>query len=138
MQNALQSYTQHGGHLLVSGAYVGCDMMSQSEQQFMANVLRCQYVGHSVAPTNEVLGLGTTLFFYKNLNEEHYAATSNDILHPVKPAITAMQYVDGYGAATAYKGNDCSLFVMGFPFECIKTAPKRASIMRGILNYLIK
>ena len=49
-----------------------------------------------------------------------------------------MQYADGYGAATAYKGADGNVFVMGFPFECIKTSQKRASIMQGILNYLIK
>jgi hypothetical protein len=85
-----------------------------------------------------VQGLGTTLFYYQNLNEEHYAATSTDILHPVQSAITAMQYADGYGAAVGYKGNDYSVFVMGFPFECIKTSQKRSSIMNGILNYLIK
>ncbi|MBQ2208695.1 MAG: fibronectin type III domain-containing protein, partial [Prevotella sp.] len=138
LQQALQGYTSRGGRLLVSGAYTGSDMQSEAEQRFLASVLHCQYGGRSLAPTNEVKGLGTNLYFYKNLNEEHYAATSTDILQPVHPAITAMQYADGYGAATAYKGTDGSIFVMGFPFECIKTSQKRGSIMRGILNYLIK
>ena len=138
MQKALTGYTQQGGRLLVSGAYTVSDMMTDQEQQFMARVLHCQYGGTSQAPTNEVNGLGTTMYFYKNLNEDHYAATSTDILHPVNAAFTAMQYADGYGAATAYKGSDCSVFVMGFPFECIKTHQKRSSIMQGILNYLIK
>ena len=138
MQQALKRYLTGGGKLLVSGAYTGSDMLTESEQRFMSDVLHCQYLGRSQAPTNEVKGLGTNLYFYKNLNEEHYAATSTDILRPVKPAITAMQYADGYGAATAYKGNDGSIFVMGFPFECIKTSQKRVSIMQGILNYLIK
>jgi hypothetical protein len=138
MQQALKRYMTGGGKLLVSGAYTGSDMLTESEQRFMSDVLHCQYLGRSQAPTNEVKGLGTNLYFYKNLNEEHYAATSTDILRPVKPAITAMQYADGYGAATAYKGNDGSIFVMGFPFECIKTSQKRVSIMQGILNYLIK
>ena len=48
-----------------------------------------------------------------------------------------MQYADDYGAAIAYKGSDYRLFVMGFPFECIKTEQMRSYIMRGILNYLI-
>ena len=138
LQQALQVFTSQGGRLLVSGAYTGSDMQSEAEQRFLASVLHCQYGGRSLAPTNEVKGLGTNLYFYKNLNEEHYAATSTDILQPVHPAITAMQYADGYGAATAYKGTDGSIFVMGFPFECIKTSQKRGSIMRGILNYLIK
>ena len=138
MQKALTGYTRQGGRLLVSGAYTVSDMMTDQEQQFMARVLHCQYGGISQAPTNEVNGLGTTMYFYKNLNEDHYAATSTDILHPINAAFTAMQYADGYGAATAYKGSDCSVFVMGFPFECIKTHQKRSSIMQGILNYLIK
>ena len=49
-----------------------------------------------------------------------------------------MQYIDGYGAAVAYKGNDYRAFVMGFPFECIKDGQKRSSIMQGLLNYLLK
>ncbi len=138
MQSALRSYMSGGGRLLVSGAYLGRDMQTDSEQRFLSDVLRCRFAGRSASPTNKVNGLGTDIFFYKNLNEEHYAASSTDILQPIKPAITAMLYSDGYGAATAYKGSDCSLFVMGFPFECIKTSQKRTSIMRGILNYLIK
>ena len=138
MQQALRGYMQQGGHLLVSGAYVGSDMLTNAEQQFMSSVLHCQYGGRSQASTNQVLGLGTQIYYYQNLNEEHYAATSTDILHPVRPAITSMQYADGYGAATAYKDDHCSVFVMGFPFECIKTSQKRSSIMNGILNYLIK
>jgi hypothetical protein len=138
MQQALRDYTAQGGSLLVSGAYIGRDMLADNEQAFLSRVLHCQYGGRSQTPTNKVQGLGTTLFYYQNLNEEHYAATSTDILHPVQSAITAMQNADGYGAAVGYKGNDYSVFVMGFPFECIKTSQNRRSIMNGILNYLIK
>ena len=138
MQQALRNYTLHGGHLLVSGAYIARDMLTDDEQAFMSHVLHCQFGGNSQASTNAVNGLGTTLYYFRSLNEEHYAATSTDILHPVHPAFTAMQYADGYGAAVAYKGADHSVFVMGFPFECIKTSQKRSSIMNGILNYLIK
>lgn len=138
MQHTLQTYTSNGGSLLVSGAYIGSDMTGDDEQQFLSHVLKCQYAGTSQDSTNIVRGLGTDLQYWKVLNETHYAATKTDILQPVKPAYTAMQYADGYGAAVAYKGNDYRLFVMGFPFECIQTAQKRSSIMRGILNYLLK
>ena len=138
MQHTLQQFTKSGGALLVSGAYIGSDMNSQEEQRFLANILKCQYGGRSLAETNVVSGLGTDFQYWKELNEEHYAATSADILHPVKPAYTAMQYADGYGAAVAYQGKDYRAFVMGFPFECIKDAQKRSSIMQGLLNYLTK
>ena len=137
MQRALQQFTAHGGSLLVSGAYVGSDMPLKDEQDFLSSVLKCQYGGCSHAATDDIKGLGTSFQYWKQLNEEHYAATSADILTPVGAAITAMQYADGYGAAIGYQGTDYRLFVMGFPFECIKSTQKQASIMRGILNYLL-
>ena len=137
LQHALQGYTRHGGKLMVSGAYVGSDMTTDNEQVFLANVLRCRYAGRSMAQTNEVKGLGTSLYYYKNLNEEHYAAPSADILQPTSGAFTAMQYDDGSDAAVAFKEGGSAVFVMGFPFECIKTEQKRSSIMKGIINYLI-
>ena len=137
MQDALKRYTTHGGALLVSGAYVGTDMTQDADRQFLQNVLKSTWGGRSQTKDNKVKGLGTEMTYWKALNEEHYAATSADILQPVKPAFTAMQYADGYGAAIAYRSN-CRLFVMGFPFECIEGKHKQASVMRGILNYLLK
>ena len=137
MQDALKRYTTHGGALLVSGAYVGTDMTQDADRQFLQNVLKSTWGGRSQTKDNKVKGLGTEMTYWKALNEEHYAATSADILQPVKPAFTAMQYADGYGAAIAYRSN-CRLFVMGFPFECIEGEHKQASVMKGILNYLLK
>ena len=137
MQDALKRYTTHGGALLVSGAYVGTDMTQDADRQFLQNVLKSTWGGRSQTKDNKVKGLGTEMTYWKALNEEHYAAASADILQPVKPAFTAMQYADGYGAAIAYRSN-CRLFVMGFPFECIEGEHKQASVMRGILNYLLK
>ena len=138
LQQDLEKYTSQGGALLVSGAYVGSDMMGESEQLFLANVLKCRFAGQNLCSDDQVNGLGTTLQYWKQLNSEHYAATSTDILHPMAPAFTAMQYADGQDAAVAYKGNDYRSFTMGFPFECIRNEQTRNYIMRGIINYLLK
>ena len=45
MQQALRNYTAQGGSLLVSGAYIGRDMLADNEQAFMSRVLHCQYGG---------------------------------------------------------------------------------------------
>ena len=112
-------------------------MTSSEDRRFLQTVLKSNWGGRSQSNSNLVKGLGTEMAYWKTLNEEHYAATSADILQPVKPAYTVMQYADGYGAATAYRGN-YRLFVMGFPFECIQGDQKQANIMRGILNYLLQ
>ena len=137
MQKALERYANHSGAMLVSGAYIGTDMSSAEERQFLKTTLKSSWGGRSQTTDSMVKGLGTEMAYWKALNEEHYAATSADILQPVKPAYTAMQYADGYGAAVAYQGS-CKLFVMGFPFECIKGEQKQATIMRGIMNFLLK
>ena len=138
IQHVLQHYTTHGGALLVSGAYVGSDMMSEQEQRFLNNVLHCNYAGKSTASNNVINGLGTSWQYWKELNAEHYAATSADILQPVKPAFAVMQYADRHDAAIAFKGANGRMIVMGYPFECIQGAQKQASIMTGIINYLLK
>ena len=137
MQKALERYANHSGAMLVSGAYIGTDMSSAEERQFLKTTLKSSWGGRAQTTDGMVKGLGTEMAYWKALNEEHYAATSTDILQPVKPAYTAMQYTDGYGAAVAYQGS-YKLFVMGFPFECIKGEQKQATIMRGIMNFLLK
>ena len=138
MQRVLKDFTTHGSALMVSGAYIGRDNMNSSDNKFLANTLKCEYAGRNMISADYLNGMGTTIPYWRQLNEEHYAATSSDILQPVKPAYTALQYADGYGAGVAYQGSDYRSFVMGIPFECIKGEQKRAAIMNGILNFLLK
>ena len=138
MRKILQDHTKRGGSLLVSGAYIGTDATSTDEQDFLLQILKCRPAGRSIIGNGTVNGMGTQLQYYHTLNEEHYAATSVDILQPIKPAYSVLQYADGQNAGVAYKGKDYRTFIMGFPFECIKSEQKQGSIMRGILNYLLK
>ena len=140
LQLRLRQYTQQGGSLLVSGSYVGADMMADSEQMFLADVLKCFYGGKDDSPDDTVNGLGTKCSFYRQLNEYHYAATRPDIIQTTGLASTyaMMAYSSGYGAAVGYHGTDYRAFTMGFPFECIKSEQTRGLMMRGILNYLLQ
>ncbi len=145
MQKQLRKFVADKGCLLTSGAYIGTDMQEQAEKQFLADVMKvhspCQYR----EPGATVKGMNTQLSFYHQLNEQHYAATSTDVLMPVsttskgkdKDAFPAMVYANGTCAAVAYGGKDYNAFTMGFPFECIDNAKMRKSIMNGILYYLI-
>jgi len=139
MMNALSQYTAQGGCLLVSGAYVGRDMKTDEELVFLENVLKCQHTGVYRNPSATIKGMGITFDFYHHLGKNHYAVTSCDELMPAsEQTFCAMLYGDGTSAATAYKGNDYRAFTMGFPWECIKEEHRRFSIMRGILDFLLK
>ncbi len=138
MQNQLRGYTRNGGNLLISGAYVGRDMRQPSEQQWLADVLKCLPFNTYRALNDSINGLGTTFTYYNQLNENHYAATSSDVLQPVAPAFAAMIYGDGQEACVAYQGSDYHSITMGFPFECIREREKRHAIMQGLLKFLLQ
>lgn len=139
LQNQLRIFTAGHGNLLVSGAYVGTDMSSTIERQFLAQVLKAQWVGCYRQPGDVVQGLGMAFDFYHQLNEQHYAAISTDMLMPAQGSTSfpSMVYADGTSAAVAYNGTDYRCFTMGFPFECVKEKNMRAAIMQGIMNFLI-
>ena len=108
---------------------------NDSEAQFMLNTLKCSFGGTIRGFNSIVSGLQQTLSITNTLNENHYATIRSDVLYPQGGAFTAMQYADGKSAAVASPGRS---FVMGFPFECIADATQRATIMRGIMAFLIQ
>ncbi len=137
MQKALQEYVAQGGRLLVSGAYVGSDQTSEANRSMLRSLLKAECVGTNRLGTAAVSGLSLNFNIYSQPNEQHYAATQADILIPAGTAFPAMVYRNNEtSAAVAYQGADYRAFTMGFPFECIIDKQQRASIMRGILNFL--
>lgn len=137
MRYHLERFASDGRALLVSGAYIASDMQAPDEQAFLAKVLKCRLGGTNQSDGDQISGMGTEFQFYRHLNEEHYAATHTDILLPEAPAFPALTYPDGQSACVAYAGSDYRSFVMGFPFECIKSDQQQAAIMKGIINYLL-
>ena len=139
MQEKLRAYTQTGGRLLVSGSYIGTDMQTESEKQFLADVLKVTADGNERNnQDSSIKGLGMDFQIYRTLNDKHYAVTAPDVLRPTGTAICAMQYSDGQDAGVAYSGKDYKTFTMGFPFESITDANSRGALMRGILQFLLK
>ena len=140
MQRILTSYCQSGGHLLVSGAYVGSDMdSSQGNKEFIQNILKYRH-GNSLKTDGDkiaVRGLGHTFTLPRLPNEQSYPVTSPDCILPMSPAFPVMTYAIGNTpAAVAYQGNDYRTFVMGFPFESIREETSRNAIMASILRFL--
>lgn len=140
MQRILTSYCQSGGHLLVSGAYVGSDMdSSQGNKEFIQNILKYRYDNSLKTDGNKIAvrGLGHTFTLPRLPNEQSYPVTSPDCILPMSPAFPVMTYAIGNTpAAVAYQGNDYRTFVMGFPFESIREETSRNAIMASILRFL--
>lgn len=139
LQKAITEYLNNGGRLLTSGSYIGSDMQTPQDKRFINNMLHLKCDTTMYSNINDTItGIGNTFNIYRTINEDHYAATSPDVLSPISPAICAMQYADYQSACVAYKGNDYRCITLGFPFECIISSESRSAIMNGIIKYLIK
>ena len=140
LRNQLNMFVSRGGRVMVSGAYVGSDMLRDDERRFLSDVIKVSYERSDRTQTNNMVnGLGINFDIIRNLNSVHYAATSVDVMHPsVSSAFCAMQYADGSSAAVAYDGGDYKSFVMGFPFECINNMKARRQVMKAVMDFLVK
>jgi len=136
-RHQVATYMAAGGRMLVSGAYVGSDLSSDSERQWLRTTLHVDAAGSlSTDTVSTATGLQQQMRLIATPNPQHYAVQHADVLQPVGNAFCAMQYANGATAAVACQGTGAS-FVMGFPLECISDATTRTRIMAGVMNYLL-
>ncbi|MCF0236313.1 MAG: hypothetical protein HUK09_06415, partial [Bacteroidaceae bacterium] len=139
-QEQIQSFMDLGGRVLVSGSFVGSDMQSPQEQQFLNQTLKVQYEATvSNAASNLLYGLDVPLPIYNQWNIKHFSATHTDVLTPVNGAFAAFAYgKDGYCAGVAYDAPKGRSITLGFPFECITDSQTRNATMQAMLRFLLK
>lgn len=138
-QRKLTNYLKDGGALLVSGSYIGTDVLHHADDAaFAEEVLKYRPGGSARADsTDYVNGLNTQFLIYRKPNAAHYAAQAPDVLLPADgQAFTAFAYGGGQSAGTAYAGRNYRVIAMGFPFECIREEAVRKVAMKAILTFL--
>lgn len=138
LQNALKEYVRMQGNLLVSGAYIGSDMLGVDEQMFTQNILKFKTSGRVQAnQIQTVTGMNTSCSLYNRLNEEHYTTTWVDCITPTHDSFAVMLYNNQVSAGIAYAGRDYRCMALGFPFECIQEDQTRDKMMAAILKFLL-
>ncbi|MDE6120834.1 MAG: hypothetical protein K2F63_03495, partial [Muribaculaceae bacterium] len=76
--------------------------------------------------------------FSSSLNQDCYAVESPDSFYPADPerGCTFMRYTENnLVAGTAYDSSDHRAVVIGFPFETIRNAAQRESLMKQVLEF---
>ncbi|MCH8276498.1 MAG: fibronectin type III domain-containing protein [Bacteroidetes bacterium] len=148
MQEILRSYTDRGGRLFVSGAYVGTDLNGpwsrEEDRLFSKDVLHLKWRtdhaslgGRIVAPNDVLLPYGSTIDYNTERTGSVYRVESPDAIEPVgEDGETLLRYADNLMSAAIGVRGTHRVVVFGFPFETITTARERALTMRAILNYL--
>lgn len=138
LQKKMSDFAHKGGNLLVSGAYIGRDMLRSSERDFLKDVLKVSFAGINTDEGDSIKGLNLQIPIYRNWNAEHYALQNSDILLPAtSQAFSAFSYVNGQSAGIAYKGRRRAVITMGFPFSVIKGSTLRNKAMNALLTFLL-
>lgn len=141
MQRLLTSYCQSGGRLLVSGSYLGSDMnKTVGDREFTQNILKYRYQESiRTVETDKISGLGRTVTIPRELNPDRYAVTAPESLQATATAFPVLLYHGtDLPAAIAYKDSDYRTFVLGFPFESIKSENDRSAIMATVLKFFLE
>ena len=151
LMDAVRAFTQRGGSVLVSGAYVGTDIwdrdsVNQAEVAFAKNVLGYQWVDRSATLRGEAFTVptpgnfmadGDKLAFCNQLNDKLYAVESPDAIKASDDSgATFMRYSENnIPAGIVSNRNGYRTVVMGFPFEVMTDRTQRHNLMQAILNY---
>lgn len=158
MQDAITTYCNQGGNIFVSGAFVGTDLwdnrlakaetaeqkaISDADKKFATEVLKYKWRVGQAAITGKVKCVTSPLApltgnytYYNELNPDSYVVEAPDAIEPAtKDAYTIMRYSENnLSAGVAYKGA-YKTYVLGFPFESVRTGSEREALMNAILAF---
>jgi len=144
LQEIIRNYCDQGGKLFVSGAHVLSDLLtSTADSLFASQVLHCLHVNSHAGKEGSIRSVASpysyingTYSFHTELNPVCYAVQQSDALKPAdRKAHAVFRYPENnMGAGVAYK-DKYQTFVLGFPFETIKTEQERTHMMKSILQF---
>lgn len=158
-QEALTSFTEQGGNILISGAYLGTDIWSsiyplekdkeiQSRSMtFARKVLGIKWMGGHAsrigkirAASDELLPKGTSMDFQTELNPDKYCVESVDGIGPASSnGNVLLRYSDsGISAAIGFQGKNYKVAAFGFPIETLKEEKDINMLIGAALDYLCR
>ena len=139
MQRILTSYCQSGGHLLVSGAYVGTIWTARRAIKIYSEYLEVPawQLSENRRGQNRCPGTGAYLHPSRLPNEQSYPVTSPDCIPAHVSRFSSHDLCHRqHTRRRSLSSSDYRTFVMGFPFESIREETSRNVIMASILRFL--
>ena len=150
LQQLIRLYSQKGGNILVSGAYLASDLcegehLKRDDRLFIENVLKYKFRTSKASVSGSVKIVNSPNRFFKKNNISYYDEP-NDISYYIESpdgieavgegGFTICRYTENnISAAVAYSGK-YKTCAFGFPFETIKSEKDRNKIMESVLLFL--
>ena len=149
-QEKIKSYTQSGGNIFLSGAYVGFDLFDNGndslDMQFGEDVLKYRFRTDHAVKTGKLSVVTQDLFHFKpgqilEFNTRYhpsvYKVESPDAIEPSVPeALTILRYAENNTSAAIAASGASNIVVFGFPFESILSNSSRDEVMSSVLKFL--
>lgn len=145
--DVLNEFLDAHGNLLVTGEYIGSDVILKDEcdsaaVKFMEEKLHYTlgYINHKpmgtvTSRTNPDLILNQSYTYFIEPNRYRYHLTSPDVLVPTNSGEIVLRYDATDAACIMYNGKDYKTIVSSIPFETIKGRKQRSSFMHGVINF---
>jgi hypothetical protein len=135
--------------VFMSGSYTGTELVMLADTAATARVLKTLHfkprTDHAVRSgrlyATDIAGPDFDGSYSFNTGEidRIYAAEAPDAIEPAdKLSSTAFRYTENNTSAAVMHRGAVRSFVMGFPFETIISQDERDTLMRQILNFLLK
>ena len=129
MRQKLEACMQAEKNILISGAYIGTDMVERKDSVAMAfagEKLGYKWRSDHADRAGVVVGVGNPgdveWRYNTGMDEKRYRVESPDAIEPaVKEASTILRYVEtGRSAGVLYNGGAYRVIVLGFPLESME------------------
>lgn len=140
---AVQAFLAGGGHLFVTGAEIGWELVAQGvASSFYQNVLRANYLaddGGSYQATGAAGSILAGIVMDFPPGPSIYDADFPDRIAATSGSVVCATYTGGGsgGAAIQYDGSAGGgrIVMFGFPFETINSSSVRADVMAAVLAF---
>ena len=140
LRKAIETYTEQGGKILLSGSYIASDMRHTCDTAFTHNVLHYRY------KTEKASTCGRINFQYNILPTQQYEYYTKpnpqviecewpDGIEPMTGSVRIARYDDTYvNAGVAYQDDKNRMIILPFMLESVKDFP---ALYSDCINWLI-
>ena len=148
LRTVISNYCLNGGNILLSGAYIATDLwdsyvVTEEGKNFAKDILKFTWKTNFASTNGEVVsvpnpyGFNGKFYFNTLPSESVYAVECADALAPASDdAFTIFRYSENrISAGVAYKGENYSTVVLGFPIETLKSQNEIDKIIKETIVF---
>ncbi len=138
-QDKLKNYLDSCGKVFLSGSYIGSDMSSSKDRDFIRTVLGFTYVNSvGTLPSYNIRGNGIKADYEYECNQERYAVQHPDRIRNTAVSRPVFRYPDGTTAGVSMRKSQGRAVSLAVPFESIRDENQRNALMKEVIGILYK